>query len=438
MTHKTLGRSLPMIVALVAAPVPASAVDQAPTSAQFIDMLGVNLHVNYTDGAYARIGNVVQAMRFLGITHARTALPSLRDGGFGVRGSAPLASYLYMAGAGIRFTFIAYPDIDRAVGTARSILAARPGSIAAIEGFNEINNFPVTYGGMKSDAAAILAQKALYAAVRADPAFRTIPVYDLTGAPPTTDISGRADLANGHPYTQNARQPGPSIARGYTIYGAKPGAIPMVVTEFGNFSLPADWPAGKPLWAGHTMLGVDERTQAKIILNGFAESARLGVRRSYVYELVDQKPDPTGRLTEMHYGLFHFDFSPKPSAAALHNLTTIISTEANYATHPSASPAILSLASAAPSIRSLTLRQPDASVVFLLWNEVPFWTWSQSASNPLTAPSIEVTFRLDRNPSSIRVYDPLNGPSPQSVQANGRTLRIAVPDHVIIVAASGS
>ena len=54
---------------------------------------------------------------------------------------------------------------------------AYPGSIIAIEGPNEVNNFAVNYEGLTGTAGAQAFQADLYAAVNASPILQDIPVY---------------------------------------------------------------------------------------------------------------------------------------------------------------------------------------------------------------------------------------------------------------------
>ncbi len=89
----------------------------------------------------------------------------------------------------------------------------------------------------------------------------------------------------------------------------------IVLTEAGYYSLP-----GGGSWGG-----VDLTTQAKPrLLNLLFDAAKLGVSRTYLYQLLDAYPDPSNTDMEKHFGLFDINNKPKPVAAAIHNLTTIL------------------------------------------------------------------------------------------------------------------
>ena len=55
----------------------AKAYDQARSisTSQLVQMIGVNVHMRYTDGAYVNSTNVLQALRFLGVSHVRDIMP---------------------------------------------------------------------------------------------------------------------------------------------------------------------------------------------------------------------------------------------------------------------------------------------------------------------------------------------------------------------------
>src|SRR4030088_1455757 len=47
------------------------------STSQLIQMIGVNVHMRYTDTAYANSTNVLQALRFLGVSHVRDIMPGI-------------------------------------------------------------------------------------------------------------------------------------------------------------------------------------------------------------------------------------------------------------------------------------------------------------------------------------------------------------------------
>lgn len=390
----------------------------------FLDTFGVNVHLNYTDGAYDRLEQVEADMRYLGLVHVRT---------YGGSEIVPLESYARLAGGGLRFNLIASSDrIGETVDFAARLNARVPGSVVGVEGFNEINNWPVTYGGAKGEDAARAAQAALYAEVKARGELKGVPVLYFTGGAVTDDVSGMADIVNVHAYSNNALQPRQFIQSALRQYRDAAAHLPRVNTEFGNFTLPARWPRQKPYWANQTQLGVDEKTQAKIVLNFFFEGIGLGLVRSYAYELLDQKRDPAGSEPEFHYGLFTFDHQPKASAKALHRLTGFLD---RTRSNGSAETVEAELQNPNDSIGEVAIRREDGSLVVALWNRSEFWRWDQHSSGPADPPSVRailVTGSM-RGRTVASVFDPLTDRGRSLKVEDDGAIRLNVPDYPVLV-----
>jgi hypothetical protein len=92
------------------------------------------------------------------------------------------------------------------------------------------------------------------------------------------------------------------------------GRYAKVITETGYYDEPRN-PYGS---------GVDNITAAKLTLNLLLDAASQGVSRTFLYQLRSAYPDPGDTNTDVEYGLFRKDNSPKPMAVAIHNLTTIL------------------------------------------------------------------------------------------------------------------
>lgn len=393
---------------------------QAMSADRFVDGIAVNTHINYTDGAYANVKNVRDDLAWLGVHHVRDAAPGA---------SAPMSSYAYLAVSDIKFDFLVRSEIAHSLAQIKAVETASRGSVDAVEGFNEINNWPVTYDGLKGDAAGLAAQRAIYAFVRGDPSLAGIPVYDLTGynVSSVTTRFGSADYANQHVYPQNGEQPGYNangdawIKMG--IRGVERFDLPLVITEFGYFSLPQ---------SGWYQIGVDEESQAKGILNGLFDAAVSGVSRMYLYELLDEKADPRGADAGMHYGLFTFENRAKPAAFALHNLTSMLKANGGTALNRLEGEAWrYTLTDLPPSGRSLLLRKSDGAFELVLWNEVPFW--DHTSGKPLNSPSATVFVDLGSMAARVNLYDPMRGTAPLQTQRNVQQVRVDVPDHPVLL-----
>jgi hypothetical protein len=383
----------------------------------FLDSIAVNTHVEYTDSAYADVHKIAADLAWLGVRHVREGTPGL---------AAPLSSYVWLARQGVKFTFIIRGNIADSLHQLDLFDAAAPGSVAAVEGANEIDNFPVRYNGLTGEAAGFAAQQAIFAHVRGNPRFANVPVYDLTGynAAHVSQRTGAADDANVHIYPQNGEQPA-SNANGdmwfaWGLDGLRKFGLPIVVTEFGYYTMPQ---------AGWERIGVDEAGQTKGILNGLFDAASLGVTRTYIYELLDEKPDAQNANSEMHFGLFRNDHTPKAAASTIRNLTAILRAMSAGPSN-NASPSY-SLSGMPTSGRSLLLSGANGHSLLALWNEVPFW--DRATGKPLNAGSVKVQVEFDHAMRSAALYDPTISADPQMRVDAPQKMTLDVPDHVILL-----
>ncbi|WP_322068601.1 calcium-binding protein [Paraburkholderia bannensis] len=396
---------------------------QVPSNAQplrsdaFLDSIAVNTHIDYTDGAYADVRKVAADLAWIGVRHVREGTPGT---------SAPLSSYVWLAQQGVKFSFVIRPDVADSLLQLERFDAAAPRSVAAVEGFNEINNFPVRYNGLTGEPAGFAAQQAIYQHVHGNARFANVPVYDLTGydVAHVSTRAGAADYANQHVYPQNGEQPAWN-ANGdkwfaWSLDGLRKFGLPLVVTEFGYFTIPQ---------AGWVRIGVDEPSQGKGVLNGLFDAASLGVTRTYIYELLDEKPDPQNANSEMHFGLFRNDHTPKPAANTIRNLTAILrGTPTGSAANDSPS---YTLRGMPESGRSLLLAGGNGHYLLALWNEVPFW--DRATGKPLNAATVKVQVEFDHAIRSAALYDPTVSADPQQRFDASQKLTVDVPDHVILL-----
>ena len=173
-----------ILVCLTAVPATAQTEVKAMPAATFLDRLGINLHMSYTDGEYANVSNVKDDLAYLGITHVRDGVP---DSNGGIPFYNQVGAIDALANAGIRFNIVILSwetNLQQDMLQIDEIARAHPGAISAIEGPNEINNWPVTYKGQTGEAAAEAFQRDIYSAVHAYEALKGVPVYYLTGGAP--------------------------------------------------------------------------------------------------------------------------------------------------------------------------------------------------------------------------------------------------------------
>jgi len=382
----------------------------------FIGSFGIDTHIDYTDGKYSNVGEVVKALEYLGLDTVRDHAPNSASD---PNGQTHLGD---AAEAGVQFVFSAQREVDPATVAQRlhSFVQAHPGSVVGIEGPNEVNNWPVSYHGLSGQAAAVAYQKDLFSAVNADPLLKNIPVLGFTGY----TVASASDYTTIHTYAKDGDQPFSWLSRESGVQrNADPGK-PLAITETGyHTSLSADTNGG---WEG-----VSEATQAKLLLNTLMDGAALGSKNTFIYELLDAYSDQQGANQEKHFGLFHLDYSAKPAATAIHNLTTIL--EDDSATQASFSAGTLnySIDGLPSSARSLLTEKSDGSYQIIIWNEPDIW--NQSSDTAIQAATTSVKVNLGASFGSVQVFDPLAGTTAIKSLSNVSSLTLDVLDHPVII-----
>ncbi len=394
------------LLALLFNPHPAAA--RAVAADQFADGIGVNIHAMYLDGGYRDLDQVIRCLRYLGVVHVRDAVP-----GDGPRNQA---RYDKLAQAGIRFDFFVQKDIAGAVSRMHAFETRHPGAIAAIEGPNEVNNWPVTYDGRGGKAGALAFQAALYKAVRADPVLRGIPILNFTGYP---DAAGPADFTNIHPYPHRGQQPYATLMKDATRrWKAMPGK-PIMLTEAGYYTLP-----GKVGWGG-----VDDATQARLTVNLLLDAAYIGAKRTYLYQLLDAYPDPDGTKQESHFGLFDLHYRPKPAATAIRNLIALM---ARFHGAPaSASLAAVDFGPLPGGVRSLTIQAGTAQLI-ALWNESELWD-NDAARARMTDGALPVIAKVEHAGTTVVLHRPLQSLPPQPLAVRDGTVTVDVGADAVVL-----
>ena len=381
----------------------------------FLDSMGVNVHMEYTDSQYANVGNVSHELEYLGITHVRDAIPSPSNW---LPHGQGLAAIHTLANLGVRFDiFVNVTDLPTDLRQLISLQQFRPGMISSIEGPNEINNWPVTYRALIGQVGAESFQRDLYQAVRSNPLLSGIPVCYFTGGRRAAipNLQGLADLANVHSYPHHGEQPLNWLINEFSRDYSDLESFPRVITEVGYYTLPSSTDWG----------GVDYLTQAKGILTIFFDAAKMGVQTTYLYQLLDAYADAPGTRIDAHFGLFDAQNVPKRSAFAVHNLTSFLKDSAKGAA------ALAYQFNGLPrTAQTLLLGKSDGSFVIAVWNETPMWDESQREPIQSAPAAASLCFR---QPVSVVEYDPLTGASrPRSRVA--ACIPVDVPDHPILLA----
>ncbi len=280
----------------------------------------------------------------------------------------------------------------------------------AVEGPNEVNNWPITYNGVGGLDGAIAVQKDLYAMVHRNAALAGVAVdyftgYDLVNVGPNPATTpGLADFNTSHPYPKAGSPPLPWVNRVTALPNQPPNAAgPAVYTETGY----------------STANGTTPAQQASYSLDLYFDAASAGIAHTFLYQLMDVYP-PGSRQGDDGSGLFDHNNQPKPAATAIHNLTTILADPAGDAA--TYTPANVSYNVTGSPTGSLAIQKADGTTYIAVWSEGNAISSTVSMSGPAR---------------TVEVFDPLIGITPVQTLSNASSTTIRLTDHPVLVAFSG-
>jgi len=346
--------------------------------ATFQNTMGVNTHIEYTDGKYADTDAVLSDLQYIGIHNLRDFIP---DPDKWLPHGQALAAMQMLAANGMKFDFIVDCNTNFSTSMAQldNLLRTYPGVANSVEGPNEINNFACA-GSTNNEPAAEALQRRIYSSVHSDPLAAGVPVYYLTGGAPINlqTNPGLADVANTHPYPPRGLQPFGPLLEVFPSEFTMPGPYRKAITETGYATLPFRQDKD----------GVDEPAQAEMILNSFFDAALEGVERTYEYQLLDPYADIEKNNPDNNYGFFHLNNSPKMIAYAMHHLADVFPPD-----KPSRQIAVNATITGLPSGtgHSLALTGSDGSIAVFVWNEQPVWNLSAQSLQLITPLPVQVS-----------------------------------------------
>jgi hypothetical protein len=396
------------------------------SAGKFIASVGVNVLTASHFAPYQNLAAVETGLNYVGIKTLRAvALPNT-------------ASYETLASHGFSFDFTVpnnfvspsgSVDLPGTLNYLSGFQSRHPGAIAFIEGANEFESWPVTYNGQTGFDGAAALQRALFAGVNSTPNLKDVTVLNLTmglkpgqGAEayaPLGDLSNAADDSNAHLYFNGQ----PSRVGWDTLSGisqASTRGLPhLVITETGYSSAYND----------ASNRSVSELDQAKLTLNSLMMAAKRGVDATFLYQLVDHEADPTHSIYEDGLGLFRSDWTAKPVADALHNLTTILGDEAAAAT--ATANVTYSLSGMPTTAQDVLFQESDHIFDLVLWNDVDVWNEASRTENTIAPKS--VTVQLDHPYASVKVFDPLLGTTAILDAGATGTVTVSLTDHPLII-----
>jgi len=394
-----------------------------------VESMGVNIHMTYGSTAYGNVPAVQRMLSTLGVRH-------VRDGGKyypndPAYNRSEFRLYGDVASLGINFDFILnFVDstdpnpMTLADMTALQTLAATNAvKIDSLEGPNEVD--------LSGDANWIADTRDFMQSAYSSNAEATGSSKPLVIGPslagPSADWSLLGNLTayenagNIHAYA-NTQYPSYNFGTDLAEEENVSGSQNIYVTEAG-------WSNGVNATDGSP--NVTEDVAGRYMGRLFLETMLRGWQRTYVYELVDEIPDPGMTNTQAHFGLFRKDYSPKPAAITIENMIALMSDKgyAKLATNTLS----YSLSVPSPNVHHLLFQKHDGSYWLILWQEVSDWSGWNGQGAPVTNPDVPVTLTLPTPAASIETYRPRDSVSVVQSISGAQSITLMVPDHPLLV-----
>lgn len=396
-----------------------SAVVTAVSSDKFVDTIGVNVHLHYTNTQYYTAYSTLKTrLQELGVRHIRDGLLDTTDQWFYDRINE-------LASLGIKGIFITDLPMNRIVPTADKITSA----IEAFEGPNEVNDNGWTQAGARQY------QIDLWNTLAPNPTYQNIPVIGLS----TTDaiwanglssLSSYCDYGNIHSY-QGGWYPENTFNNCNLDTGIATATDPY---PYG----------GKALWATETgytnavnaTIGqepVNETLSGAYLPRVYLDHYRSGIIRTYFYELINLRPDPGATDEQANYGILRNDLSYKPAGYALRNMVSILKDAGPI--FPSNSGIDYSLSN--PNVQSVLFQKRNGRFYLALWLQTSMWdnVNPYGSKLPVDPPDEACTVTFNTPLAHLAVYSGLhNSGYSTSNYVAPASINLTISERVIILA----
>lgn len=387
-----------------AAQVPAAQEAGLPTTQQFVDSVGVNVHLYYDDTGYRDTAAVKARLLELGVRHVRDGLVVGRP--------AFYRALEDLAASGVRSQLVMGSPADAPGHLDQLLQVAREQVTSSVEAFEGANEYDRTGEGWQERLAPH--QRELYERVKADPVLGDRPVVGPSVG--GLDLEAVLDEGNVHPYP-GAEPPEDNLPTELARARRTSGDKPVQITETGYHNALASDDGHRP---------VPEDVAATYLTRLYLESFRLGISRTYAYELLDIKPDPGRTDPQLNFGLLRADLSPKPAFTALSNLLDALQLESSRVGEPVAH----TLEERGPDLRELVLAHPDGHRSVVLWRAVSVYDVDHQA--PETVPAETVRLRLSTE-SDVRVFRPVSGRAPVAASSGTDEVEVEVTGDPVVI-----
>lgn len=392
---------------------------EVPHSAfDFVNSIGVNTHLNYFDTIYGNFALVERELKSVGIRHLRDGI-HLQNSDYN---AMLYGRWIQLGNLGVRFD---------AVLDSRSNLGPMSGdllddvdtisghTIESFEGPNEMdlsnqpdwasidrsyqNQIFTSVGSMKDGSSVWVIGPSLASA---------------SNSSQLGNISDLMDEGNLHPYPAG-QIPSVVFPAQINFETVMCGDKPIVFTESGYHNA-INQQGDQP--------GVSEAAAAKYIPRLFLENFRHGISRTYLYEFMDEKPDPGLTNPQLHWGLIRANGSEKPAFLALKDLIE----ELNDSTEPATLlPMSWNLSTKDAQIHHLLLQKSNGTYDLVLWQEIT--SYNLRSHVDIANPAVTATLTLGRQARTVKIYRPATQANPIHTGSDIKSVQLEIPDHPVVV-----
>jgi hypothetical protein len=396
-----------------------SGTEEAQSAFAFVNSIGVNTHLNYFDRTYGNFPFVERELRSLGVRHVRDGA-HLQNTDYN---HALYGRWIQLGKLGIRFDAVLDPRSNLGPLTPALLREIDDLSAHTIESFEGPNELDIS-GKSNWAAEDQRFQDEIYSSSKALSEENPVQIVgpslaNVSNGEAAAHDFGRFDEANLHPYPAG-KIPSAVFPEQTALARKVFGDEPVVFTESGYHNAIDD---------RHDQPGVSEQAAAKYILRLFLEDFARGIPRTYLYELLDEAPNPGLADNQMHWGLIRADGSEKPAFVALKRLIE----DLNDNSEPVSEKLLdWTLSEGQPTIHHLLLEKTNGEFDLVLWQEIP--SYDTNGQRDIVIPPARTTLHLQRAARVVTVYEPVLQDGALRRYANVSMVPLQIPDHPLIVA----
>jgi len=383
---------------------------QAARACDFIDSIGVDTHFGYVDTTYyQRPADTIRAIQSLGVRHMRDGLAY-----------AWVAPHLYsiyaqLAQAGIHSDLIVPNPLHNgpSADAIERLLPNYPG-VDAIESPNE-------YDQAKNPnwIADLRAYLPVLQQVAADTKLPLIgpSLTQPASYPALGDVSAFENFANLHAYW-GGRNPETGGWGGPDAQGHAYGSFAY---DFDKLNMTS---SGKPVFMTESgyVAGeepkrnvIPETVEAVYLPRLVLHAWNLGIRRTYIYELMDEPSSTPG------FGLMHKDLTPRPAYTALATLTRLL---ADKPGPQQAGMLSYTIQGDMKGLETTLLEKQDGSFWLAIWNQSAIYEVNELHSLPVAPRTVTLTVAARKNIRAVWAFDETGQASQKALKATTTALDV--------------